>query len=149
MNCSSHQVIMLESLPSSIKPISWHFFFLLLFFLSLASFWHFFLWWWWFGRHPLLLLVVSLSVFMQPYWTKLSQWDTQINAWTRKRTVKKALPLLTRIFLVATFIEDSIRGILQRKLQVSRRAFLFSTVTWNTHIFRFSFSNTSTMYRFF
>jgi len=26
MNCSSHQVIMLESLPSSIKPISWHFF---------------------------------------------------------------------------------------------------------------------------
>jgi len=55
---------------------------------------------------------------MQPYWTKLSQWDTQINAWTRKRTVKKALPLLTRIFLVATFIEDSIRGILQRKLQI-------------------------------
>ncbi|KAK4526285.1 hypothetical protein GAYE_SCF22MG4199 [Galdieria yellowstonensis] len=55
---------------------------------------------------------------MQPYWTKLSQWDTQINAWTRKRTVKKALPLLTRIFLVATFIEDSVRGILQRKLQI-------------------------------
>eukprot|EP00871_Galdieria_phlegrea_P000359 jgi/Galph1/1323/GphlegSOOS_G6014.1 len=52
------------------------------------------------------------------YLTYLSSLETKLTALARKRAVKKTLPMITRLFLVATFLEDALRGILQRDLQV-------------------------------
>ncbi|GJQ12745.1 hypothetical protein GpartN1_g4536.t1 [Galdieria partita] len=78
---------------------------------------------------------------MDKWLSSVLSFDTQLDTWGRKRSVKKALPLITRLFLIATFIEDSVRGLVQRKLQVQfleyhyRLPFFFAAVFLYTWIF--------------
>ncbi|EME26409.1 COPII-coated vesicle protein SurF4/Erv29, putative [Galdieria sulphuraria] len=85
---------------------------------------------------------------MDKWLSSVLSLETQLDSWGRKRSVKKALPLITRLLLIATFIEDSIRGIVQRELQIQFLQYRYHLPFLVSAVFLYSWISTATVASF-